>query len=109
MNLFDTIKSIATQLDPKMFDSIIGNMSKINFAPIISNLESKVGTNAKLATVVNLLKSLSAAKPNTANQLVDITSKFNAKEVLEGLNIAEHMDDLPGMNIISQALKSFIK
>lgn len=109
MSIFDALKSIATTIDPKLFDGIIAKLGGIDFAPIIKNMEGKAKGDNSIATVLNLLKNLSAAKPATAKQLTDITSKFNAKELTSGLNKVENMDDLPGMNIISQALKTFIK
>ena len=110
MGLFDklNLKSIIGDLDSNLLNSIISKLGDIDFSPIVKNLEGKAAGDTKIASLVKMLKNLSAAKPQTADQLLNITKKFDATEITEALNKVEK-DDIPGIQALSTALKTFIK
>ena len=88
MGIFDklNLKSIIGNLDPNLLNTIISKLGDINFAPIVKNLEGKAAGDPKISSLVNMLKNLSAAKPQTADQLLNITKKFDAKDITDALN-----------------------
>ena len=110
MGIFDklNLKSIIGNFDPNLLNTIISKLGDINFAPIVKNLEGKAAGDPKISSLVNMLKNLSAAKPQTADQLLNITKKFDAKDITDALNKVEK-DDIPGIQALSTALKTFIK
>lgn len=110
MGILDNLnlKSILGNLDPNLLNNVISKMGNIDFSPIVKNLEGKAAGDAKISSLVNMLKNLSATKPQNADQLLNITKKFDAKDITEALNKVEK-DDIPGIQALSAALKSFIK
>lgn len=109
MSIFDALKSVVGNLDPKMLEPLVGKIGAINFAPIISNLEAKAKTDSKIAPLVNLLKTLSKEKPQNASQLLDITKGFNAKDLSQAFGKVEKLDDIPGLQMLLPLLKNFIQ
>jgi predicted transcriptional regulator len=110
MGILDNLnlKSIIGNLDPNLLNTIIAKMGNIDFSPIVKHLEGKAAGDSKISSLVKMLKNLSSTKPQTADQLLNITKQFDATEITEALNKVEK-DDIPGIQALSSALKTFIK
>ena len=108
MGIFDAIKNVVGNLDPKMLDPLVGKIGAIDFAPILKNLEGKAATDSKVALVLNFLKKLSKEKPQNASQLMNIANGFDSNELSSALDRVDKMD-IPGLDMLVSLLKNFVK
>ena len=108
MSILNALQSVLGNKNGNLLDAVVGKIGAIEFAPILSQLDSFAKGDSKINVLSDLLKKLSREKPKNANQFSNIVNGFDAKDLSEALSKVEKLD-IPGLQALAPLLKNFIK